>query len=124
MRLYRYADYCFMTPSPRGSDDGELRYPEWFLAFVADRAVRKPSPHTAKAYRQDFVAIATLLAGGPARVAQLTPVAITKDAMQIDRDSVSLIRACRCTVVTACEQVASINLEKWATVAGRVQQFR
>jgi hypothetical protein len=39
-------------------------YPGWFIDFLADRAIRKPSPHTAKAYRQDFEAIATLLAAG------------------------------------------------------------
>ena len=32
------------------------------LAFMADRAIRKPSPHTTKSYRQNFGAIATLLA--------------------------------------------------------------
>jgi site-specific recombinase XerC len=35
-----------------------------------------------KAYKQDFTAIATLLAGAPERVVHLTPGAITKDAMQ------------------------------------------
>ena len=38
--------------------------PEWFAAFLADRGTRKPSAHTIKAYRQDFDAIATLIAGG------------------------------------------------------------
>jgi site-specific recombinase XerC len=38
--------------------------PEWFAAFLADRGTRKPSAHTMKAYRQDFDAIATLIAGG------------------------------------------------------------
>jgi hypothetical protein len=50
------------APPPVRSGDGELLYPEWFSAFMADRAVRKPSSHTAKAYRQDFAAIAILLA--------------------------------------------------------------
>ena len=36
------------------------RYPGWFADFLADRAIRKPSPHTAKAYRQDFEAVAQL----------------------------------------------------------------
>lgn len=39
-------------------------YPGWFDEILADRAIRKPSPHTAKAYRQDFEAIATLVMGG------------------------------------------------------------
>jgi hypothetical protein len=41
----------------------EPSFPGWFTDFLADRAVRKPSPHTTKAYRQDFDAIATLLVG-------------------------------------------------------------
>jgi hypothetical protein len=71
-----------MDSAPRRPDDRESRYPDWFLVFLADRAVRKLSPHTAKAYRQDFAAIATLLAGDPGRVVHLTPDVITKDAMQ------------------------------------------
>jgi len=63
-------------------DDRGLRYAEWFLAFIADRAIRKPAGHTVKAYRQDFAAIATLLAGAPQRLQLLTPAAITRDAMQ------------------------------------------
>jgi hypothetical protein len=47
---------------------------------MADRAIRKPSPHTVNAYRQDFVAIATLVAGDPSRVVHLAPGEITKDA--------------------------------------------
>jgi site-specific recombinase XerC len=38
--------------------------PDWFAAFLADRGTRKPSVHTIKAYRQDFDAIAALVAGG------------------------------------------------------------
>ena len=45
-------------------DNIERARPEWFAAFLADRGTRKPSAHTLKAYRQDFDAIATLLAGG------------------------------------------------------------
>jgi hypothetical protein len=71
-----------MESASRRLDSDESPYPDWFLAFMADRAIRKPSPHTIKAYRQDFVVIATLLAGGPERVAQLAPDAITKDAIQ------------------------------------------
>lgn len=75
-------DHCTMTPVPRALSDDQSRYPGWFLAFLADRAVRKPSPHTVKAYRQDFVAIATQLAGAPDRVVHLASDAITRDAMQ------------------------------------------
>jgi site-specific recombinase XerD len=63
-------------------DQKNVRYPEWFTAFVADRAIRKPSPHTAKAYRQDFVAIATLIAGDRARIAELTPDALVREAIR------------------------------------------
>jgi hypothetical protein len=50
-----------LTKDTTSADDGA--YPDWFAGFLADRAIRKPSPHTAKAYRQDFTAIATLLGG-------------------------------------------------------------
>ena len=68
--------------SRRSADFSESVYPQWFSAFLADRAVRKPSPHTAKTYRQDFVAIAELLAADRPQMAQLTPADITKDAMR------------------------------------------
>jgi hypothetical protein len=42
--------------------------PEWFAAFLADRGTRKPTAHTMKAYRQDFDAIAALVAGRPLSV--------------------------------------------------------
>jgi len=42
----------------------EASRPEWFAAFLADRGTRKPSPHTMRAYCQDFDAIAALLVGG------------------------------------------------------------
>jgi hypothetical protein len=42
---------------------------EWFAAFLADRGTRKPSAHSMKAYRQDFDAIATLVAGTETRTA-------------------------------------------------------
>jgi integrase/recombinase XerC len=46
------------------ADGVEASRPQWFAAFLADRGTRKPSAHTLKAYRQDFDAIATLIAGG------------------------------------------------------------
>jgi site-specific recombinase XerC len=98
-----------MTPGPSRLDDGELRYPEWFLAFMADRAVRKQSPHTAKAYKQDFAAIATLLAGAANCVVYLKPDAITKAAMQAafaayaDTHGAASIRRCWSNWNTLCE---------------------
>ena len=42
---------------------GSVLRPQWFAPFLADRGTRKPSPHTMKAYRQDFDAIAALIVG-------------------------------------------------------------
>ena len=54
--------------------------PDWFTQFLNDRQTRKPSAHTMKAYRQDFIAIATLITDGdPSR---LTIVDITKQTMR------------------------------------------
>ena len=86
----------------------ESAYPQWFSAFLADRAVRKPSPHTAKAYRQDFRAIAELLAGDRSQMAQLTPAEITKDAIRAafaayaETHEPATIRRCWSTWNTLC----------------------
>ena len=101
--------HAIMASATCAPDDRELRYPQWFLAFLADRAIRKPSAHTARAYRQDFMAIATLLAGEAGRVTDLAPAAITKDAMRAafaefaDAHSPESIRRCRSTWNTLCE---------------------
>jgi integrase/recombinase XerC len=55
-------------------------FPHWFAQFLNDRQTRKPSAHTMKAYRQDFVAIATLVTIG--NTARLTIADITKDSMR------------------------------------------
>jgi site-specific recombinase XerC len=66
------------------------------------------SPHTAKVYRQDFAAIATLLAGTPERVVHLTPDVITRDAIQTafaayaDTHEAASIRRCWSTWNTLC----------------------
>lgn len=100
-----------MPKTSRGSKDAQIAesgYPQWFSAFLADRAVRKPSPHTAKAYRQDFVAIAELLAAECARIGELTPAAITKEAMRsafavyADKHEPASIRRCWSTWNTLC----------------------
>ena len=54
------------------------QFPEWFADFLADRATRKPSPHTTKAHRQDFEAIATLLTGTADAIADLRTNELTK----------------------------------------------
>ena len=57
--------------------------PAWFALFLADRGTRKPSPHTLKAYRQDFAAIAALLVDDAETVADLPVSALTKQAMRV-----------------------------------------
>jgi hypothetical protein len=56
--------------------------PEWFAAFLADRGTRKPSAHTLKAYRQDFDAIATLVAGDWDGVSRMSLGDITTDSLR------------------------------------------
>jgi integrase/recombinase XerC len=91
--------------------------PDWFTAFLHDRQTRKPSAHTMKAYRQDFIAIASLVTNGdPARMAV---VDITKESMRAafaayaqDHEAAS-IRRCwstwnvLCTFLYTGEQLTS-----------------
>ena len=56
--------------------------PEWFAAFLADRGTRKPSAHTLKAYRQDFDAIAALMADDPQDLVRLPLAIIDTEAMR------------------------------------------
>src|SRR5258708_6860461 len=92
-------------------------FPEWFSQFLNDRQTRKPSAHTMKAYRQDFIAIATLVAGGNST--QLAVTDITKDSMRSafaayaqDHEPAS-IRRCwstwnvLCTFLYTSEQLAA-----------------
>jgi site-specific recombinase XerC len=102
--------------SSRSTDSSESTYPQWFSAFLADRAVRKPSPHTTKAYRQDFVAIATLLAADRPQMDQLTPADITKDAMRAafgtfaQTHEPATIRRCWSTWNTLCSFLQTSEL--------------
>ena len=108
-------------------DDGGMRaarrdgptavpYPEWFSVFLADRAIRKPSPHTAKAYRQDFEAIAILLTGSADAVARLDPHDLTKEnlrtafAVYADAHSPASIRRCWSTWNTLCSFLYTAEL--------------
>jgi hypothetical protein len=68
------------TAQPDGVDGSR---PEWFDAFLADRGTRKPSPHTIKAYCQDFGAIAALVVGDPAALARMPLADITTDSMRV-----------------------------------------
>jgi integrase/recombinase XerC len=55
-------------------------FPDWFTDFLNDRQTRKPSAHTMKAYRQDFIAIASLVTDGdPSRLAVTD---ITRESMR------------------------------------------
>ncbi|MCV7057001.1 tyrosine-type recombinase/integrase [Mycolicibacterium gilvum] len=54
--------------------------PEWFQQFLDHRQASKPSVHTMKAYRRDFIAIAKLLTDG--EPIQLSPADITRDSMR------------------------------------------
>jgi site-specific recombinase XerC len=66
-----------------GIDAAErLLRPEWFAAFLADRGTRKPSPHTMKAYRQDFDAIAALIVGSKRDAAAMSLGELTTEAMR------------------------------------------
>lgn len=90
---------------PRSSP---LSYPAWFTEFLADRTIRKPSPHTTKAYRQDFEAIAILVAGTADGVVDLRTTTVTKDSMRAafsvyaESHSSASIRRCWSTWNTLC----------------------
>ncbi len=60
-----------MPRPPKSASPADEHRPEWFEQFLADRGTRKPSAHTLKAYRQDFDAIAALLAGDRRATADL-----------------------------------------------------
>jgi integrase/recombinase XerC len=99
-----------MPKGPGAPSIAELSYPQWLSAFLAlaDRAVRKPSAHTANAYKQDFTAIAALLAGDSRRIEDLKPDSITKNAMRTafaayaESHEPASIRRCWSTWNTLC----------------------
>lgn len=91
--------------------------PDWFSNFLDDRQTRKPSAHTLKAYRQDFIAIATLMTDG--NPAELSIADITRDSMRAafasfarDHEAAS-IRRCwstwnvLCTFLYTCELLSA-----------------
>jgi integrase/recombinase XerC len=97
------------TPPPaRARTDAE--HPDWFRAFLTDRATRKPSPHTLQAYRQDFDAIAALIVGDPQRIPALLPLSITKESMRqafaayAESHEAASIRRCWSTWNTLCSR--------------------
>jgi integrase/recombinase XerC len=70
------------VPVSTAPNDTALLRPEWFAAFLADRGTRKPSPHTMKAYRQDFDAIAALIVGSKRDLAAMSLGELTTEAMR------------------------------------------
>jgi site-specific recombinase XerD len=92
-------------------------FPEWFIQFLDGRQTRKPSAHTIKAYRQDFIAIATLMSDGD--LGRLAVTDITRESMRSafaayakDHEAAS-IRRCwstwnvLCTFLYTSEQLAA-----------------
>src|SRR5258705_13156427 len=71
-----------MAELPGQNGNTDVSRPEWLGAFLADRGTRKPSMHTMKAYRQDFDAIATLVAGDADGVSRMSLGDITTDSMR------------------------------------------
>ncbi len=90
--------------------------PEWFADFLADRAIRKPSPHTSKAYRQDFEAIAVSMAGSADTVSDLRIHELTKERLRsafaayADTNSAASIRRCWSTWNTLCTYLFTAEL--------------
>src|SRR5258705_220653 len=71
-----------MAELPGQNGNTDVSRPEWLGAFLADRGTRKPSMHTMKAYRQDFDAIATLVAGDADGVSRMSLGDITTDSLR------------------------------------------
>lgn len=100
-------------PQPKASS---AAYPGWFTDFLADSAIRKPSPHTAKAYRQDFQAIATLVAGAAENVVQLEVTEINKTSLRAafaayaETHAPASIRRCWSTWNTLCTYLFTAEL--------------
>jgi site-specific recombinase XerC len=96
------------VPSTHLEKPEPVPYPGWFTHFLADRTIRKPSPHTAKAYRQDFEAIARLIAGSADGVAAIKIADLTADtlraafAVYAENHSAASIRRCWSTWNTLC----------------------
>lgn len=101
-------------PDPSPLTDAQR--PEWFRAFLSDRATRKPSPHTLQAYRQDFDAIATLIVGAREQTATLTTTHLTRDVMReafaayAGTHEAASIRRCWSTWNTLCGFLFSADL--------------
>jgi integrase/recombinase XerC len=99
--------------------------PAWFASFLADRGTRKPSPHTLKAYGQDFEAIAAAVMGDSQAVARMPLHDITTESMRVafaqyaETHSAASILRCwstwnvLCTYLFTSELIAAIPWRKW-----------
>lgn len=96
------------VPGADHQTSSTVAYPGWFTDFLADCAIRKPSPHTMKAYRQDFAAIAALVAQTAGGVAALHTTELNHDnlraafAVYAETHSSAAIRRCWSTWNTLC----------------------
>ena len=94
--------------------DSAPEFPGWFDRFLADRGVRKLSATTMRAYQQDFVAIATLLAGD-VPLGELPASAITVEAVRpafatyAQGHAAASIRRCWSTWNTLCGYLFADN---------------
>jgi integrase/recombinase XerC len=102
------------TPPAQALTDAQR--PDWFREFLTDRATRKPSSHTLQAYRQDFDAIAALVADGREHIAALTPLDINKNSMRrafatfAESHEAASIRRCWSTWNTLCSFLFTAEL--------------
>lgn len=88
----------------------------WFAEFLMHRSTAKPSPHTLKAYRQDFAGICDLLAQQAGVAVGALPIeVITKPAMQqafaafAATHEVASIRRCWSTWNTLCDYLFALD---------------
>jgi site-specific recombinase XerC len=111
----RFHDGCH-AGAMSGQSPPASAYPGWFDEFLAERAIRKPSPHTAKAYRQDFEAIATLVAGTGEDLPRLPATELTKHSLRAafaayaETHSAASIRRCWSTWTTLCTYLYTAEL--------------
>jgi len=103
-----------VPPSSGSDNDTGPATPAWFSDFLIDRATRKPSEHTMKAYRQDFTAVAALLTAGYSEDIALTD--ITKNTMRAafaayaSAHEPASIRRCWSTWNVLCEFLYTADL--------------
>jgi hypothetical protein len=102
-------------------------FPEWFTAFLHHRQTRKPSAHTVKAYRHDFLAIAILITNGDP--AHMDVVDITKDSMRAafaayahDHEAASF-RRCWSTWNALCTYLYTSDLLPAAVAQGGISDL-